>query len=328
MKCFALLLIMSIQSACTDDVPTPAPNENVVRLEFGMGAGSGIYLGDGIAITNWHIAVSSAIVNIEANGEMSDEDYLVLYNASDDGSPGYAVGPDSNASYCLNLDENYNGLSYLVTEDSQSNNLEQDLEQVFGNYGYVYCVPVISASDMWCDFTEVTAPLRLRSVPVSELLYANMDLDLGVVKLEVNPTVAAQLEYLELGVAAPTIGQRVRIGGYPHGVASAVYEACEVVSTGVEILADPDTIMPSKLEVPSFKINCNTVRHGSSGSAVIDDMTGKVIGLIWTGEFDENENVSVIYATAVSAWKQLVDTVAHPENHSQLAWLLANFGSQ
>ena len=48
------------------------------------------------------------------------------------------------------------------------------------------------------------------------------------------------------------------------------------------LMADPDDLNTGPNKVWSFAVGCD-VSHGDSGSAMIDRVTGKIVGLIWTG---------------------------------------------
>lgn len=67
---------------------------------------------------------------------------------------------------------------------------------------------------------------------------------------------------------------------------------CKVFSKANEFkfMADPDELNPGPYRAWSFSTGCD-VSHGDSGSAMVDRITGKVVGLIWTGRIPKNDIV-------------------------------------
>lgn len=55
-------------------------------------------------------------------------------------------------------------------------------------------------------------------------------------------------------------------------------------------MADPDRYNPGSYRAWSFALGCD-VSHGDSGSAIVDRETGKVVGIIWTGNIPKTELV-------------------------------------
>jgi hypothetical protein len=57
-----------------------------------------------------------------------------------------------------------------------------------------------------------------------------------------------------------------------------------------KLMADPDDLNTGPNRVWSFALGCE-VSHGDSGSAIVNRLTGEVIGIIWTGRIPKSERV-------------------------------------
>ena len=67
---------------------------------------------------------------------------------------------------------------------------------------------------------------------------------------------------------------------------------CKVYSAtnDFHFMGDPDEFNPGPYKAWSFANGCD-VSHGDSGSAMVDRVTGDVVGLIWTGKIPKNAKV-------------------------------------
>jgi hypothetical protein len=120
------------------------------------------------------------------------------------------------------------------------------------------------------------------------------------------------------------LGQDVVVAGHPRNCENRVVERCKVVRE-TALVRDPDLVLPSDVEVVSFAIDCKTVQHGSSGSPVLDATTGALLGLVWTGEcVDLGECNGVSYVSAASAWRS-AQGQRPVEQYSRLDELLTRF---
>lgn len=91
---------------------------------------------------------------------------------------------------------------------------------------------------------------------------------------------------------------------------------CVVFSDEVRYIPDPDRLNPGDYDVWSFANGCD-ISHGDSGSAMVDRNTGKVVGIIWTGNIPKDPEVlkpdylSRIYKSdSEDVWKELSYAVA------------------
>lgn len=96
---------------------------------------------------------------------------------------------------------------------------------------------------------------------------------------------------------------------------------CKVFSLKDEFrfMDDPDTLNPSTYKTWSFANGCD-ISHGDSGSAMVDKVTGRPIGLIWTGsipktaEVQDSDNLEKIRLTNdPKIWTKLSYAVPAPK---------------
>ncbi|MCT4642715.1 MAG: serine protease [Bacteriovoracaceae bacterium] len=66
---------------------------------------------------------------------------------------------------------------------------------------------------------------------------------------------------------------------------------CQVFSKEIKFVKDPDTFNPIDYKVYSFLHGCD-VSHGDSGSPILDRYTYEVVGLLWTGKYPKNDEIS------------------------------------
>ena len=153
----------------------------------------------------------------------------------------------------------------------------------------------------------------------SRLLYANMDLDLAIIEVDLESAEGADLSTLPsltLAAQSPARNQSVRVMSYPGGGA-LTGESCAVTSEATSSLPDPATDFPSVLVVPSFTAECFTVEGGSSGGPVFDD-SGQLLGLVWTrAPFGDT------LVTAVSGWRAYLADPARETVDTNLERLLS-----
>lgn len=280
-------------SACGEPVEeTSQPEEAAyaAQVEARGLVGSGVYLGDGILVTNWHLAISSA--KLGAFNGLDPALFVRHFNAGD---------PDSEAAlgqyYCST-----DGGFELRDADPEALCEPVDLAQT---HGYTLDVPAGA------------------SFRPARLLYANMELDLAIVEVDVADASGVDLgalEPLKLASEVPPSGARVNVLTYPGG-GRLTSEACTVLSDTVEPLADPATEFPSILVVPSFTAECFTVAGGSSGGGAFD-ADGRLIGLVWTGD-----GRGAALFSAVAGWRAYLDNPERQTTDTQLEAVLAKFAA-
>lgn len=92
---------------------------------------------------------------------------------------------------------------------------------------------------------------------------------------------------------------------------------CQVFSATNDFryISDPDEYSPAKYKVWSFVLGCD-VSWGDSGAPILDLMTGHLAGIIFTGKYPKNQNIS-LNASAMDRLR------ATPQ---ETAWSNLNFG--
>lgn len=288
------LLLAPIHAACGDptgNTEDPAHISQAAKVEGSGVSGSSVYLGEGILLTNWHIAVSSALLGSFEG--LDPELFLRHYN-----SPSSDQDTILDQFYCLNEE---NDFFLSDTED--------------GSCRAINLVP---------SYIYELAPPQKNQLISARLLYANIELDLAIVEVESldEEGFPEALPTMQISTNAPDAGQGVLLTSFPGGGA-ALTEDCALTSQRVEALRDPDTSFPSELIVPSFVVDCFSVQGGSSGAPVVDADSGLLLGLVWTRDPATGEAL----ISAASGWKDYLENPSRTTDDSQLQSLLDRFGA-
>ncbi|MBI2606507.1 MAG: trypsin-like peptidase domain-containing protein [Deltaproteobacteria bacterium] len=121
-------------------------------------------------------------------------------------------------------------------------------------------------------------------------------------------------------------------GNPMHRLVANYDRDCKVFSGRDEFrfMADPDTYNPGEYKAWSFANGCD-VSHGDSGSAMVDRMTGEVVGIIWTGRVPKDPKIrnsnyldDLLRAQGPEIWTELSYAVPAPKIGEVLANQLAN----
>ncbi len=271
--------------------------------------GSAVYLGDGWLLTNWHVAVNSALLNVVAEQSFGlsvpRAEYLEDYLRGAGNALPRAGEVSGDDLYCLTA-----STATVAARFQRLDGPEWDLSAV--PLDRSMCVPVLESVTHIVAFSWVPPPgPNYEGPPVEpELEFAAMGLDLAIARVpdaQVRAKVG-DLPPVSVGFDAPLFaGQLVWVIGYPSIVVNrsprrAVTELCQVVTPEVVEVADPDPIQPSFLAVPSFVIDCVSLQPGSSGSPVFDATTGRLLGLAWTAD-----SFGYGYVSAAQGWKAWAD---------------------
>jgi hypothetical protein len=97
-------------------------------------------------------------------------------------------------------------------------------------------------------------------------------------------------------------------------------------------MADPDRFNPGNYRAWSFALGCD-VSHGDSGSAIVDRESGKVVGIIWTGNIPKSAFVQssaklseIFRANDRAIWEELSYAVPARKIGEHLTGLLQSGG--
>lgn len=121
-------------------------------------------------------------------------------------------------------------------------------------------------------------------------------------------------------------------GNPMHRLVANYDSDCKVFSGRDEFrfMADPDTYNPGEYKAWSFANGCD-VSHGDSGSAMVDRMTGEVVGIIWTGRIPKDPKIQnsnylddLLRAQGPEIWTELSYAVPAPKMGEVLAIELSN----
>lgn len=320
--------------ACGDDPapplepPPPAPPVPMEVVELartsihfdGQISGSGVYVGDGLVLSNWHVVVASAIYDNMAHAlgtDIPSADYLTTYTEGQPSSMPVAGAISPDDVYCLTAS--------TASVAARYQRLDRDTYE--RPPGDTLCTPVLSIElqRAWPTWFAAGFPSPDASLPLPRLAWTDMALDLSISRIPTGSITAyaGELPHIPVGFDAPLAAdQLVWVIGYPASILSrierhAVIELCRIVDPEVRSVRDPDRQNPSELEVPSFTIDCASIEPGSSGSPVIDVETGVLLGLVWTEDF-----FGYGYVSAASAWKTYAEAKAGDPSLGALADLV------
>ncbi len=275
----SLLVLLGVVACSGDPATRPAPEE-ATRRAIHFELASGVYIGDGLALTNHHLVSSS------------------WRAAAITGRP---LRPEQNFSQ--------------LTESEQHRSLRQSYYCFENGPSGVTVALANTALDPLCVAVDNSAMLRGRvgeqPLMTTELLFTMETLDLAV--LAVDTPVDEPL----IPVGSAAVGSEVVIGGYPNGVWALT--SC-VISRPVDLVRDPDPRIPERLRwtIPSLTLACpaGVITYGASGSGVYDKQTGELLGLVWAGSVDSTE----VYVTPVDQWLPALRGIKSLENSSLAAW--------
>jgi hypothetical protein len=266
---------------------------NAVQLvTLPSGGASGVYIGDGKVLTNWHVCAS--------------DDRTLLFNDPGGGLEPYREGVPLDGFYCDN------GRRIELTRPSNE----------------LGCWPITGHGHTRFEGEQTLSNDDLAEglFHGGHVLFAQKTLELCIIQLAdaAQSRVPTTFPPLRIALSEVHVGQEVVVASYPLGQPERVEEACRVTAT-TALLRDPDMVHPSDTEVMSFMIDCETVQHGSSGAPVFDRRTHALLGLVWTGPCEKlGECKPPTYVAAASAWAQQSDRPL--AQYSRLHELLETFG--
>jgi hypothetical protein len=172
-----------------------------------------------------------------------------------------------------------------------------------------------------CTEREVNFTMLDKRFAVNKVLGSWTDIDTALLTIEVESEEDMELlekygqnfaihDSLRLGQELLTVGFGIAENPGRQMVANQDSD-CKVFSDEVRFIADPDRFNPGPHKVWSFANGCD-ISHGDSGSAMVDRNTGKVVGIIWTGNIPKDPKVretgflqSIFYDQSEDVWQEL-----------------------
>jgi hypothetical protein len=173
-----------------------------------------------------------------------------------------------------------------------------------------------------CASSLIRFPLQNISANCIEIFGSWPEIDLAIFSVQLSAAAEAELavvgrnfafdQDVYLGEPLLTIGFGVASNNARNMVANQDSD-CKVFSQRDEyrLMADPDELNPGPYKAWSFANACD-VSHGDSGSAMVDRVTGDVVGIIWTGRIPKISSVqssdylsSLLNTRSEVIWDQL-----------------------
>jgi len=194
----------------------------------------------------------------------------------------------------------------------------------------------------FCDETKVSFEyLGIKRMTCDKVIATNTELDLTLFTVKgADPQTTARLiaAALPISKAAPRKGQNLLTLGYGFAGNAAKKlvvdqsNDCKVFSMDgdVRYIADPDVVNPGKYKTWVFASGCD-VSHGDSGSAMIDQGTGEIVGILSTGKVPKNEKIrdanhlkSVFNSNSTEVWSELTYVVPFSKVYELMGDILAD----
>ncbi|NEP13377.1 MAG: trypsin-like peptidase domain-containing protein [Symploca sp. SIO2C1] len=264
-----------------------------------LGSGSGVYLGNGIVLTNWHVATYGALLLWEEFDLPANEQLLT-----------YELGDVNNAladSWICRVGFNFDSTStddkiYEVSPTRKNGCVPYDLTQ-------------------WLKFTPSTSDssLSINSIPLEQLLFVDRDLELAIIKLDSDQLEETSIKPPCLSTVPVKQGESVTIQSHVSGIYPAVTVTAIVQDAEPQLLLDPDPRIPIENRYSAMSIvttiaaeQADTVGPGSSGGPVFNKQ-GNLVGLVWTGQGLEDGRKEVWFTPTLS-WLPLLQEAKIPDD--------------
>jgi|GEM_PF-2259731 len=264
-----------------------------------LGSGSGVYLGQGIVLTNWHIATYAAVLLWEEFDLPLSEQLLT-----------YEIGDKSNLlahSWICRVGFNFDSTKtdekiYEVSPTRNNGCVPYDLTQ-------------------WLTFQPSTpnSSLSINAAPLEQLLFVDRDLELAIVKLDPQDLEETQITPPCLSKVPVKRGESVTIQSHVAGIYPAVTVTAIVEDEEPKLRLDPDPRIPIENRYAAMSIvatipaeQADRVGPGSSGGPVFNEQ-GNLVGLVWTGQGLEDGRKEVWFTPTLS-WLPLLQQAKIPDD--------------
>ena len=261
--------------------------------------GSGIYLGEGIALTNWHIATNAALLILEGI-DFKNEDQLLNYQ----------IGSSNNSRI--------NDWVCPGKPNPNSSNPEQQ-EYKISPTNIDKCIPYNLTQ--WQVFrpSKPNLLVALPEIPIKQLLFLDRNLEVAVVKLDTQKFGRIKISPPCLETAPIKLGEKLIIQSHPYGHYPAIKVIATVKDHKPSLRIDPDPRVPVKNRYAAMSIIATlppgegeSVGPGSSGGPVFNQ-EGKLVGLVWTGQ-DLPDGTKEVWITPASVWLPQLQQAKLPDN--------------
>ena len=264
-----------------------------------LGSGSGVYLGHGIVLTNWHIATYAALL-LWGEFDLPPNEQLLSYELGD-------VSNSLVDSWICRVRLNFN-----------LTNIDEKIYEVSPrrNNG---CIPYDLTQ--WLTFKPSTtdSSWSINPVPLEQLLFVDRDLELAIVKLDTQELEETKVTPPCLSTVPVKRGESVTIQSHVGGTYPAVTVTAIVQDEQPKLRLDPDLRIPLENRYTAMSIvatipaeEADKVGPGSSGGPVFNEQ-GNLVGLVWTGQGLEDGRQEVWF-TPTFSWLPLLQKAKIPDD--------------
>ncbi|MBE9125913.1 MULTISPECIES: S1 family peptidase [unclassified Coleofasciculus] len=258
---------------------------------------SGVYLGRGIVLTNWHAATYAALLLLE-DIELKPTDELLTYK----------MGDRSNS-----LIYSWICLAQTNTDTLKPPNSPYWISPTDADN----CIPYnLTPWQAFRPSEPNQAPMP--TAQFEELLFLNRSMELAIVKLDPQDLAKIEISPPCLSKVPVKKGETLTVQSHVGGRYPAVTVTAIVKDDQPQLRVDPDPRVPVDKRYAAMSIiatlpadQSNSVGPGSSGGPVFNQR-GELVGLVWTGQYLDDGTMEV-WITPTSSWLPLLEQEKVPD---------------